>query len=760
MISESVTTETFNLTNCDRELIHIPGAIQPHGLLLVISPLEWQITQISRNTQEFLGIEPEQLLGQPLDRLLPTDKIEAIAACLEGDFEQINPLKLSLETQNGTKKFNGIVHSLDENNIILELEINKSENDLDFIQFSQISKRILLQIQRASTLNELCQIMVQQIRKLTGFDRVMIYQFDQTGAGNVIAEDRTEGLESFLGLHYPDSDIPRQAKYLYTLNFLRLIPRIDYQPVPILTLDDAINKPLDMSLSILRSVSPLHIEYLQNMGVGASLSISLLKQGKLWGLIACHHQSPYFVPYETRNICEFLGQVMSLELASKEANEDLDYKIFLKSVQSQLINILGKAENIRDALLKDREKLLKLVNATGVVIYTEENLIRIGQTPPEEVLPDLIAWLENRFEQDLFITHSLPKIYPDAIAFKEVACGLLALSITKVQKNYVLWFRPEVLQEVNWAGKPEKLKNLEEDGTETLSPRKSFKLWQEMVQQQSQPWKPWEIEGAIELRSAIVGILLRKINELAELNLELERSNTELDAFAYIASHDLKEPLRGIHNYSNFLLEDYAELLDAEGVDKLHTLIKLTKRMEDLINALLHFSRLGRQELTFQSFNLNQSLESIAELFTVSKRGENIEIRIPRSLPKIVGDRVLLEEVFTNLISNAFKYNNQSEKWVEIGFLDPTLSNSLETFQPQLLTFYVRDNGIGIQEKHLDTIFRIFKRLHSLNKYGGGTGVGLTIVKKIIELHHGTIWIESSYGRGSTFYFTLPTEIV
>jgi light-regulated signal transduction histidine kinase (bacteriophytochrome) len=516
-----------------------------------------------------------------------------------------------------------------------------------------------------------------------------------------------------------------------------------------------------MSLSILRSVSPLHLEYLQNMGVGASLSISLLKQGKLWGLIACHHQSPYFIPYEMRNICEFLGQVMSLELTSKEANEDLDYKIFLKSVQSQLINSLGKAENITDALIKDRQKLLELVGATGAVIYTEENLIRVGQAPPEAVLPDLIAWLENRFEQDLFVTHSLPKIYPDAIAFKEVASGLLALSITKVQKNYVLWFRAEVLQEVNWAGKPDKPKILEEDGTETLTPRKSFKLWQEMLQQQSQPWKPWEIEGAIELRSAIVGIVLRKINELAEINLELERSNTELDAFAYIASHDLKEPLRGIHNYSNFLLEDYAEVLNAEGVDKLHTLIKLTKRMEDLINALLHFSRLGRQELSFQSFNLNQSLEAISELFTVSKGGENIEIRIPRSLPNIIGDRVLLEEVFTNLISNAFKYNNQSEKWAEIGFLEPTTSDSLEQpSTPKLLTFYVKDNGIGIQEKHMDAIFRIFKRLHGLNKYGGGTGVGLTIVKKIIERHHGRIWIESSYGAGTTFYFTLPTEMI
>ena len=760
IIHELITAETVNLTYCDREPIHIPGAIQPHGILLVVSRSKWKITQISDNTQEFLGIEPEQLLGQPLNSLLPPDKIEAIAACLAGDFEQINPLKLSLETQNSAKKFNGIVHTLDQNDIILEFEPNESESDLNFIQFSQISKRILLQIQRASNLNELCQIIVQQIRKLTGFDRVMIYQFDETGEGDIIAEDKLQELESYLGLHYPDSDIPRQAKYLYTLNLIRSIPQVNYQPITILTLENEQEKPLDLSLSILRSVSPLHIEYLQNMGVGATLTISLMKQGKLWGLIACHHQSPYFVPYEIRNICEFLGQVMSLELTSKEANEDLDYKIFLKSVRSQLINSLGKAENITDALIKDRQKLLELVGATGAVIYTGENLIRVGQAPPEAVLPDLIAWLENRFEQDLFVTHSLPKIYPDAIAFKEVASGLLALSITKVQKNYVLWFRPEVLQEVNWAGNPDKPKILEEDGTETLTPRKSFELWQEMLQHQSQPWKPWEIEGAVELRSAIVGIVLRKINELAEINLELERSNTELDAFAYIASHDLKEPLRGIHNYSNFLLEDYAEVLNAEGVDKLHTLIKLTKRMEDLINALLQFSRLGRQELSFQSFNLNQSLEAISELFTVSKGGENIEIRIPRSLPNIVGDRILLEEVFTNLISNAFKYNNQSEKWAEIGFLDPEIPTSSTLTKTQLLTFYVRDNGIGIQEKHLDTIFRIFKRLHGLNKYGGGTGVGLTIVKKIIERHHGRIWIESSYGAGTTFYFTLPTEII
>ena len=752
--------EMVNLTNCDREPIHIPGAIQPHGCLLVISRSNWQITQISNNTESLLGILPQQLLGQSLDRLLSTEQITAIANCLDRNFELINPLKLSLATQTGLKPFSCIVHSLDGISLILELEPDESHNGLTFVQFYQISKSILLQMQQAGNLSELCQVMVQQLRKITGFDRVMIYQFDETGAGNIIAEDRLEELEPYLGLHYPDSDIPRQAKQLYTLNLLRLVPQVNYEPAPILGLDslDSEREPLDLSLSVLRSVSPIHIEYLQNMGVKATLTISLLKQGKLWGLIACHHQSPYFISYEMRSICEFLGQVMALELDSKEANEDLDYKIYLKSMQSELIKNLSGAENITDALVRDRRPLLNLVGAEGAAVYTEGHLVLLGHTPSEADLFDLIQWLETQFHQDLFVTHALPKVYPAAIAFKEVASGLLALSITNVQKNYVLWFRPEVLQQVNWAGDPQKAQQIEADGTLTLFPRQSFELWQETVQQQSLPWKPWEIEMAIELRSAVVGIVLRKMNELAAINLELERSNSDLDAFAYIASHDLKEPLRGIHNYSTFLLEDYAELLDAEGVDKLHTLIKLTKRMEDLINALLHFSRLGRQDLNLQLLDLNQSLQSIVELFTVSKSTENIDIRIPRPLPPIFGDRVLLEEVFTNLISNALKYNDRPKKWVEIGFVDPKPADSSNLESPKFVTFYIQDNGIGIQEKHLEMVFRIFKRLHALNKYGGGTGVGLTIVKKIIERHYGKIWVESVYGHGTIFYFTLRIE--
>jgi two-component system, chemotaxis family, sensor kinase Cph1 len=262
----------------------------------------------------------------------------------------------------------------------------------------------------------------------------------------------------------------------------------------------------------------------------------------------------------------------------------------------------------------------------------------------------------------------------------------------------------------------------------------------------------------LELRGAIVGLILRQADELAKINLELERSNSELDSFAYIASHDLKEPLRGIHNYSNFLIEDYADVLHEDGVTKLQTLVRLTQRMEDLINSLLHFSRLGRVELDLQPTDLGELMQTVLDLLRISWDLTHVEIDIPRPLPVVMCDRVQMSEVFTNLISNAIKYNEQPQKTIEIGFLDPvrsTRKRHVDEEAEMVTTFYIKDNGIGIAEHHLDNIFRIFKRLHSPTKYGGGTGAGLTIAKKIVERHGGSIWVESVPGAGSTFFFTI-----
>jgi signal transduction histidine kinase len=249
-----------------------------------------------------------------------------------------------------------------------------------------------------------------------------------------------------------------------------------------------------------------------------------------------------------------------------------------------------------------------------------------------------------------------------------------------------------------------------------------------------------------EAKEALEERVRERTLELEQRNEELNQSNKELDDFAYIASHDLKEPLRGIHNFSSFLIEDYAGQLDDEGRSKLETLMRLTRRMETLIDSLLQFSRLGRVDLAVDRVNLNEIVAETLDSLAISLQEDRVEVRVPRPLPTVRSDRARVGEIFYNLIVNAMKYNDKAEKWIEIGWRENPGGPPV---------FSVRDNGIGIPEKHHDSVFRIFKRLHGRDKYGGGTGAGLTIVKKIIERHHGRIWLESSPGAGTTFYFTL-----
>ena len=761
-ITDKNLTEV-DLNNCDREPIHIPNLIQPHGVLLAVSADEYKILQVSLNTKDILDLEPQELLGKSLADLLGTEQVESVQNCLSHDFDHINPLPIKIAKNDGVVTFDGIAHQQQEM-VILELEPKKElEETVDFTDFYHLIKSPISRIQKTKDLEELCQTIAKEVKKITGFDRVMVYRFDRDGAGEVIAEAAEEKLEPFLGLRYPATDIPRQAKYLYTLNYLRLIPDVAYEPVGIIpTVNPLTDEPLNMSLSVLRSVSPLHTEYLDNMGVAASMSISLLQNQRLWGLIACHNNAPKALSYKVRTVCEFVGQIASFELAAKEKSQDANYTMKLKSIQSQFVETISQAEELKSGLLQNPENLLELVGADGAAIVFNNEIISIGITPEQKAIENMLPWLEKQFSEDvIYETNSLAQEYPEAKAYAGTASGLLALLISRVQKTLIIWFRQEVVRVVNWGGDPYKPLEKMEDGSLQMTPRKSFAKWQETVREQALPWKTCETEAALELRSSIVGIALRKADELTKVNQELARSNIELDAFAYIASHDLKEPLRGIYNYSSFLIEDYSEVLDEEGVDKLNTLMRLTHRMEDLIDSLLHYSRLGRAELQKHSVDINNLVAGVLDLIKVSARDERVEFKIPRSLPTIECDRTLVNELFTNLISNGIKYNQETDKTIEIGYLEPAhpiaRQKVLESPEntPTKTIFYVRDNGIGIREKNLASIFRIFKRLHGQKKYGGGTGAGLTIVKKIVERHGGEIWVESVYREGSTFYFTL-----
>ncbi|WP_413171497.1 ATP-binding protein [Anabaena azotica] len=753
-----VINETFDLTNCDREPIHIPGLIQPHGALLVVQASTFQIIQVSSNTLEILYVPPDQLLGTSLLDLLDSQQIQQIQQCITRDFESINPLNITITYGNKYYHFYGIVHR-HNGLIILELEPKPSEQTTDFLDFYQQVRGIITQIQKATSLLPMCQSVVKKIREITGFERVMIYRFDTDGAGSVIAEDTDQEL-SYFGLRYPVSDIPKQARQLYTLNWLRLIPDVNYQPVALIPDHNPLtNQPLDLSLSVLRSVSPLHIEYLQNMGVTASMSISLIQDQKLWGLIACHHTSPKHIPYNLRTACEFIGQVMSVELANKEASEHSDYKMQVKLLQAEFIEALSQANTFLEGIESIGNKLLNLVNATGAVISSGNRYIRIGQTPLELECHALLNWIKPNLHHNVFTTQSLSKDYPAAESYKDIASGVLALEISQVHHNYILWFRPEEIQTVNWGGNPNKPVEIVSDGNVRISPRKSFALWQETVQGCALPWKRCELQAIVELRSLIVGVILRQADELALMNFELQRSNEELDSFAYIASHDLKEPLRGIHNYANFLMEDYTEILNDDGVEKLETLVRLTQRMEDLINSLLHFSQLGRADLLTQNLNLHELVQQVIATLNMARPDSKVEFRIPQTLPMIQGDRTQINELFTNLLTNAIKYNNKPEKWVEIGYIEQHEQQKHSSLPLYSRIFYIRDNGIGIAQEHLEKIFQIFRRLHGRDEFGGGTGAGLTIARKIVERHGGRIWVESVLNHGTTFYFTLSITV-
>lgn len=742
----NIQVQGVDLTSLEQQPIHICGQIQPHGVLFVLEEPELKILQVSSNISTVFGISPENMLQRNLEELLDPFQVERIKAGLSNEnLEFINPIKVwARKKGDDYLVFDGVFHRNQDGFLIFELEPAISQESIPFLSFYHLARASINQLEKTSNLRDFCQIIVEEVRKVTGFDRVMLYKFDDDGHGAVIAEEKLESLESYLGLHYPETDIPKPARKLFSSNWIRLIPDTNSQPVAIFPANNQVSqRPLDLTFSILRSASPCHIEYLHNMGVGASLTISLIKEQKLWGLIACHHVSPKYVSYELRKACEFLGKVIFSEISAREETEDYDYRMKLTYIQSALIEYMSQEENFIDGLVKHQPNLLELTSAQGAAVCFGSNCTVIGETPREEDLNFLVQWLKNNINEEVFYTDSLPRIYPDAERFKNVASGLLAIPISK--KNYVLWFRPEVIQTVNWGGDPSKaFETTHSEGIVRLSPRKSFELWKETVRLTSLPWKQVEIKAALELRKAIINIVLRQADELAQLAQDLERSNAELKKFAYVASHDLQEPLNQVANYVQLLEMRYQDQLDEDAKDFINFAVEGVSVMQTLIDDVLAYSRVDVQGIEFELTEVETALNrALANL-----RGRICESRAVithEELPTVMADSTQLMQLFQNLIGNAIKFRSSQPPEIHVG------ASRLE----DAWLFSVRDNGIGIEPQFSDRIFVIFQRLHTRDEYPG-TGMGLAICKKIVECHRGRIWVESQLGQGATFYFTIP----
>ncbi len=736
----------FNLISLKEASIHLSSQIQPHGVLLVLEEPELKILQVSTNTLNIFGITPESMLQKKLEDLLDPFQIEKIQTGISGlNLDFINSSKVWVRKKGDNYVvFDAIFHRNQEGFLILELEPAITQEKIPFLSFYHLVQSSINQLQKTSNLREFGQVIVQEIRKITDFDRVMLYKFDDDGHGSVVAEDKLEILEPYLGLHYPESDIPKPAKKLFVANSIRIIPDSSSEPVTIFPVNNPISdRPIDLTNSILRSAAPCHIEYLHNMGVSATLTISLIKDQKLWGLIACHHQSPKYISYELRKACEFLGRVIFAEISAREETEDHDHKINLTHIQLVLIEYMSQGEHFIDGLVKNPQHFLDMASAQGAAICYGGKCTVVGETPREEDLNFLVQWLKNNGEEEVFYTNSLPQIYPDAENFKNVASGLLAIPIAK--RNYVLWFRPEVIQTVNWGGDPNQAFEVSEsEGNVSLCPRKSFELWKETVRLTSLPWKDVEVKAVLELRKAIINIVLRQADELAQLAQDLERSNADLKKFAYVASHDLQEPLNQVVNYVQLLEMRYREQLDEDAQEFISYAVEGVTLMQTLIDDVLAYSKVDMQAIAFKMIQVKTPLDRA--LGNLRQRIDETGATITHDpLPTVMADSTQLMQLFQNLIGNAIKFHSDQPPQIHVG------ANRIE----DAWLFSVRDNGIGIDPQFRDRIFVIFQRLHTRDEYIG-TGIGLAICKKIIECHRGRIWVESEQGVGATFYFTIP----
>jgi light-regulated signal transduction histidine kinase (bacteriophytochrome) len=565
-----------DLTNCDREPIHILGAIQPIGFLIALSS-DWIVARCSRNISQFLYTSAEELIGRPLIDILPAGAIHGLrnrVAMLRGPDSVERIFGCTLIT--GRDPFDIAIH-ISGGQIVIEAEPGSGGEHGDV---TGTVRSMITRLDQAETMDAFFNEGARQVRALTGFDRVMVYRFAPDGSGEVVAEYTRPGIGSFLGLRYPASDIPAQARELYKRNLLRVITNVEAEPVPIVPQLDEHGRPLDLSISILRAVSPIHIEYLKNMGVKASMSISIIAEGRLWGLFACHHYTPRCPGFERRSVAELFAQMFAMRLESRERMEIVEFERRARDISDQLLGAVASDET----LLKDPDWLSDIlthaIHADGVGVWINGNHAFSGRTPAAEDFARIIRALHGTAAGKVFATDRIASILPGAEGFAEAAAGMLAIPISRSPRDYVILFRSELVRSVRWGGDPHKPVEYGPNGPR-LTPRQSFEEWKETVEGRSSPFSTSELRVAETLRATLIEVVLRLADEASN---ERQQANERQELLIAELNHRVRNILgviRGLIRQSKpkqgSNVEDFVRLVDG----RIHALARAHNQITD-----------------------------------------------------------------------------------------------------------------------------------------------------------------------------------
>ena len=737
-----VWNDPIDLAKCNSEPVQMPGAIMPHGVMLILGPNEYCILGASANTAAWFHCPAGNLLGGHLDRIVTEEVRQTLESGLALLTEPLPPRYLGcFQTLKNEHRFDVLAHRSGD---VLVLEFEFLPGNCTGIsvteRFAEVADSIT-NLQAAETWQEGMNIAVRELKRMTGFDSVIGVRLLADGTGHAVAEARNAEFATFLDKRFPYSDMPEPARRQMLLMPVQYAPEHDYERVPLVMATAELNpEQIDLGYSVLRSMSPLCSRYYINMGAQSRLLLVLLNQGQLWGFFSCLSATPRQVIYSDRLAYHSFAQIATPLLIEKDKAEHDRQALKTMHKIDALLSQLSSAPVFQEALDNLPTQLLETGHVAGVALCLDNRLITSGVTPEEEQIKVLISWLDQ--QGNVLTSYQLPTLFASAAEYADKATGVMAMRLME-PGQYLLGFRPEWVYEVSWAGDPHKPVEIDvNSGEHRLMPRGSFEVWKEVVRGRARPWQPYEIEALSELRQSI--IVLQLSDKRLTLSARLQRSNTELETFAYVVSHDLQEPLRGILKTSHLLKEAATARLAPQDLDSLDTIIKKSGRMSELIQAVLQYSRAGQESVDREMVNLNDLLESVLESLSVLIAESGAQVHISSPLPYVLCDPIRTAAVFQNLICNGIKYNDQAEKRIEIGCLEGPA-----------ITLFVRDNGIGIPPQHQEGIFTIFLRLHAREAYGGGSGAGLTIARKHIEKHGGRLWLESIPNQGSTFFFTL-----
>ncbi|MFC0779946.1 ATP-binding protein [Flavobacterium sp. HJSW_4] len=748
-IKDIVNREIVNLTNCEHEPIHIPGKIQPHGFLLGITT-GWKIDFCTENIAVYFDLTHTQVLGKDFAAVFGSIAQEEILAYIKGDEIQ-DAFPLEIEILGKLFQINihksGAVY-------VLEAELLFPDREKLADAYKQ-TIQFVSQMNRTKSLKDLCALVAQGTREITGYDRVMIYRFDEQYNGEVFAEDCREDLEPFLGLHYPHTDIPAQARELYIRNQLRLIVDINYEPVPIYTVDDKEGKNLDLSLSILRSTSPIHVEYLKNIGVGATLTISLIHHDKLWGLIACHHYSEKNISPEIRLAAKLQGQFITSQIDIRQSNDEYinAQKTILALEQLTALELSIVKESLEKII--EAPQLLEIANASGVSIVSRDKIYKKGLTPSEEDILSLVEKITSNNVTEIFSTNKITDHFPEFAENSNFA-GIIYHSLGI--DGHIIWYRPETISEINWGGDPEKSIIKDANG---LHPRNSFDIWKQIVKHQSIPWKQYEINAAAQyahtLHNQLILIMLSEEEEKYRSQSEiLKETNSELENINWISTHDLQEPLRKIQLITSKMLTEL-DVISTESIsNSLQRVSKSANRMSGLLEDILKYTRIKNTRDKLQEVDLNKILKStIKEMHeSIKESGAVIE---NENLPEVHAIGFLMRQLFINILQNSIKYASaeRQPKIVITASQEPVLIHD----KYKVYCHWVRfsDNGIGFEQQYAESIFKVFTRLHTQEHYTG-SGVGLALCKKIMQAVGGDIRAEGKPNEGTDIIIYFPCD--